>query len=101
MPRNTASKVATMIRHHRVSLRDAVLVAGTIVTAGLIAFEYDFGGAVPEDKRIEFHEAIALAVIVISGLIYFGWRRMTEQEARSHDASLQNNDPMSLRIPML
>jgi len=69
-----------MIRHHRVSLRDAVLVAGTIMTAGLIAFEYDFSGAVQDDKRIEFQEAIALAVLVISGLIYFGWRRMTEQE---------------------
>jgi diguanylate cyclase (GGDEF)-like protein len=80
MPLITISKVRTMIRHHRVSLRDAALVIGAVLIAGFVAFEYDFSGALPQDKRIEFQEAIALGVLVIVGFIYFGGRRMAEQE---------------------
>jgi diguanylate cyclase (GGDEF)-like protein len=68
------------MRHHRVNLRDAGLLAGTIIAAGVIAFEYDFSGTLPQDKRIEFQEAIALGIVVILGVVYFGWRRMVEQE---------------------
>ena len=68
------------MRHHRVSLQDAGLLAGAIIVAGLVAFEYDFSGTLPHDKRIEFQEAIALGAVTILGIIYFGWRRMIEQE---------------------
>jgi len=68
------------MRHHRVSLLDAGLFAGTIIAAGVIAFEYDFSGTLPQDKRIEFQEAIALGIVVIFGIVYFGWRRVIEQE---------------------
>src|SRR6266481_6018289 len=80
MPLSLISEILPMIRHHRVSLWDAVLLIGTIMVAGFIAFEYDFSGTMPEDKRIEFQEAIALGAVIILGIFYFGWRRMIEQE---------------------
>ena len=36
--------------------------------------------ACPGDKRIELQEAIGLGILFVVGIIYFGWRRMAEQE---------------------
>ena len=91
------------MRHHRVSLLDAGLFAGTIIAAGVIAFEYDFSGTLPQDKRIEFQEAIALGIVVIFGIVYFGWRRVIEQEreiarriaAEQREHELAHTDPLT------
>ena len=79
----TVSKALSRMRHHRVSLLDAGLFAGTIIAAGVIAFEYDFSGTLPQDKRIEFQEAIALGIVVIFGIVYFGWRRVIDTSLAS------------------
>lgn len=77
---NIVFKDQVLMKHHRVGIRDAILVIGAILGAGFIAFEYDFSGGMPTDKRIEFQEAIALGAVFIAAIAYFGWRRMAEQE---------------------
>ena len=68
------------MRRHQIGLRDAALVLGAMFVSGFIAFEYDFSGGMPYDKRIEFQEAIALGTVLFVAIVYFAWRRISEQE---------------------
>lgn len=68
------------MKHHSVGVGDAVVITGMMFGIGFVAFEYDFSGGMPDDKRIEFQEAIGLGISFICAIIYFGWRRMVEQD---------------------
>jgi diguanylate cyclase (GGDEF)-like protein len=74
------SKLRHLMKYHRVSILEAfVIVVGTLGT-GYVAFEFDFTGGMPDDKRIELQEAIGLGTVFIAAMFYFGWRRIAEQE---------------------
>ncbi|MCF8478051.1 MAG: EAL domain-containing protein [Pseudolabrys sp.] len=64
----------------RPGLTETAALAGTIFALGAIAFEYEFSDSLTHDKKIDFQEAIALGVVYVACTIYFGWRRMIEQE---------------------
>jgi diguanylate cyclase (GGDEF)-like protein len=55
-------------------------VLGTMLIAGLLGFELSLSGKLEDDKRIEFQEAVVLAGLLILAVLFFGWRRMVEQE---------------------
>ena len=88
---------------HRVGIREGALVICAVVTAGLVSFEYEFGGSVSGDKQLDFQEAIGLGILFIGGVVYFGWRRMVEQEreivrriaAESRSHMLANTDALT------
>lgn len=91
------------MHRHRVGIREAVLIICLVLAAGLIAFEYDFLSSIPGEKKIDFQEMIGLGLLFVGGTIYFGWRRMVEQEreierriaaeGRSHE--LANTDALT------
>jgi diguanylate cyclase (GGDEF)-like protein len=97
------SGLKEMLLRHRIGIRDGGLLVGIVVTAGLIAFEYDISGNLDDDKRVEFRELLALAALVTFSIFFFGWRRMVEQEheierrvaaeRRAHE--LANTDPLT------
>jgi uncharacterized membrane protein len=68
------------MERHRIQITEAMLIICLMLTAGVICFEYEFGGSISGEKKIDFQEAIALGVIFISCILYFLWRRIVEQE---------------------
>jgi diguanylate cyclase (GGDEF)-like protein len=68
------------MNRHRIGIREAVLIVCVVITVGFLVFEYDFGDSISESKRIDFQEAIGLGILFIGCIVYFGWRRMLEQE---------------------
>src|SRR5450432_3490700 len=92
-----------MMNHHRVGIRETILIICAVLTVGLVFFEYDFGGSISGDKQIDFQEAIGLGLLFIGSTFYFGWRRMVEQEreitrriaAESRAHELANTDALT------
>ena len=92
-----------IINRHRVGIREATLIIFLVFAAGFIVFEYDFSDSIAHDKRIDFQEAIGLGILFIACTVYFGWRRMIEQEreierriaAESRAHELANTDALT------
>jgi diguanylate cyclase (GGDEF)-like protein len=91
------------MNRHRVVIDEAALIICFVITVGFVFFEYDFGESVSGDKRIDFQEAIGLTTLFIGCIVYFGWRRMVEQEreiarriaAESRAHELANTDALT------
>ena len=69
-----------IMNRHRVGIREASLIIGGVFMAGLVVFEYEFGGSISGGKQIDFQEAIGLGILFAGCTVYFAWRRMVEQE---------------------
>ena len=92
-----------MFMRHRVTIQDAALVLGVILLAGLGAYEFSFTGSVDAPKQIEFEESLVLGALIVILILYFGWRRVREQEReinrriiaerRAHE--LAHTDPLT------
>jgi diguanylate cyclase (GGDEF)-like protein len=65
---------------HRITIQDAAFVIGVILLLGFAAYEFNFTGSVEEDKRVEFEEMLILGAIIVVAILYFGWRRVRDQE---------------------
>lgn len=65
---------------HRFAIQDVAFVIGVILLIGLGVYEFSFMGSVEEDKRVEFEEMLILGGIVITCVLYLGWRRVRDQE---------------------
>lgn len=91
------------MQRHRVGIREVVLIICVVFTASLIVFEFDFGESMSGDKRIDFQEMIGLGAIFVGCMVYFGLRRMIEQEreiarrivAESRAHELANTDALT------
>jgi diguanylate cyclase (GGDEF)-like protein len=91
------------MNRHRVGIGEAALIICIVITVGIVFFEYDFGESFSGDKRIDFQEAIGLAILFIACTVYFGWHRMVEQEreivrritAESRAHELANTDALT------
>ena len=91
------------MNRHSVSIREAILIVCVVLTVGLVFFEYDFSDSISGDKRIDFQEAIGLGILFVGCTVYFGWRRMVEQEreiarriaAESRAHELANTDALT------
>ena len=85
------------MQRHRVGIREVVLIICVVFTAGLIVFEFDFGESMSGDKRIDFQEMIGLGAIFVGCMVYFGLRRMVEQEREIARRIAAENRPTSSR----
>jgi diguanylate cyclase (GGDEF)-like protein len=65
---------------HRVGIREGLFIVCAVFAAGFVAFELEFGDSVSSDKQVNFQEMIGLGILFLGCTIYFGWRRMQEQE---------------------
>ena len=92
-----------IMNRHRVGIREAVLIICAMFTAGLVVFEYEFGDSISSDKQVDFQEMIGLGILFVGCTVYFGWRRMLEQEreiarriaAESRAHELANTDALT------
>ncbi|MEO9230883.1 MAG: EAL domain-containing protein [Devosia sp.] len=91
------------MNRHRVGVREAILIVCLVFTAGLVAFEYEFGTSISGEKQINFQEMIGLGFLFVGCIVYFGWRRLIEQEreierrvhAESRAHELANTDALT------
>jgi diguanylate cyclase (GGDEF)-like protein len=91
------------MNRHRVGIREAVLIICIVFAAGFVAFEYEFGSSISGDKQVDFQEMVGLGVLFVGCTIYFGLRRMVEQEreierrvaAESRAHELANTDALT------
>jgi diguanylate cyclase (GGDEF)-like protein len=70
---------ALMVRH-RVGIRETLLLAGLLVFAGLVALQFEFGGASDSDMTIDLYEAMVIGACLLAVIFYLGWRRIADQE---------------------
>lgn len=88
---------------HRFAIQDVAFAIGVILLIGLGAYEFSFMGSVEENKRIEFEEMVIFGGVVITSILYLGWRRVRDQEreiqrrmAAEHRAhELAHTDPLT------
>jgi diguanylate cyclase (GGDEF)-like protein len=91
------------MNRHRVGIREAVLIVCVVFGAGFVAFEYDLSSSISSDKQIDFQEMIGLGLLFVGCTIYFGLRRIFEQEreierrvaAESRAHELANTDALT------
>jgi diguanylate cyclase (GGDEF)-like protein len=96
-------QIKVIMQRHRVGIREAGVIILAISTLGFAAFEYSFVDNIASDKKIDFQEAVALGILFIGGMVFFGWRRLLEQEyeierriAAEHRAhALANTDALT------
>jgi diguanylate cyclase (GGDEF)-like protein len=91
------------MNRHRVGIHEAVVIVCVMFTAGFVVFEYEFGDSISGDKRVDFQEMVGLGILFVASIVYFGWRRMVEQEreiarriaAESRAHELANTDALT------
>lgn len=91
------------MNRHRVGIREAVLIICVVFAVGFAVFEYEFGDSISGDKQVDFQEMIGLGILFVGCTIFFGWRRMVEQEreierriaAESRAHELANTDALT------
>jgi diguanylate cyclase (GGDEF)-like protein len=91
------------MNRHRVGIREAVLIICIVFGAGFVVFEYEFGSSISGDQQVDFQEMVGLGVLFVGCTIYFGFRRMVEQEreierrvaAESRAHELANTDALT------
>lgn len=65
---------------HRVSLTEGALVICLLLAAGFLALIFDLSGEVSLHQRVELSELVVLAIMFVGAFMFFGWRRIHEQE---------------------
>lgn len=65
---------------HRVTMQDASFAIAIILLVGLGAYEYSFTGSIEENRRVEFEEMLLFGTVVVTSILYMGWRRVRDQE---------------------
>jgi len=91
------------MNRYRVGISDAVLIICLVFAAGFVVFEFEFGGSISDEKQVTFQEMIGLGILFVGCVVYFGWRRLLEQEreiarriaAESRAHELANTDVLT------
>jgi diguanylate cyclase (GGDEF)-like protein len=103
MPITVFVRLRGLVTRHRLSVQDLSILAGLILVASFIAFEFDIyeheGMETVHEETIELNEALSLGGMLAVGLLVFAVRRYQEQrrETRRRVAAEQHARELALQ----
>jgi diguanylate cyclase (GGDEF)-like protein len=101
------SEVKAMVIRHKTGIKEALVLFFVLAAAAFFAFEVDIFANAPgqsaQTELLELDEVMALATLLVSGLLFYAWRRLKEQKretarritAEREARSLAMEDPLT------